>query len=250
MNEPLAVCLCCTYGRPTELGEAVKCFLDQDYENKHLIISNDQEGVILKMEDLPQNITIVNHPKRFSSLGEKRNAIKCQMEADYYFVWDDDDLYTPWRISKSIDIFESRDHLDILKASHAFMSTHNTSYKIVQNLFHSQACISKEFMDKNDYPEKSVGEDMDFERKARIQSMNDMPLLWYVYRWGMDVHHLSGIANEKESWERSLLFEPYNQVQGEVIIKPEFQRDYWTDIEKTLHPNHAEIWRKQLNEKS
>ena len=33
MPKPLASCLCCTYGRPILLGEAVKCFLDQDYEN-------------------------------------------------------------------------------------------------------------------------------------------------------------------------------------------------------------------------
>ena len=32
MSNPLVSCLCCTYGRPTLLGEAVKCFLDQDYD--------------------------------------------------------------------------------------------------------------------------------------------------------------------------------------------------------------------------
>ena len=42
MSLPFVSCLCCTYGRPILLGEAVKCFLDQDYPNKELIIINDQ----------------------------------------------------------------------------------------------------------------------------------------------------------------------------------------------------------------
>ena len=250
MEQPLAVCLCCTYGRPVLLGEAVKCFLDQDYPNKHLIISNDQEGVILKLEEDHPDITIINYPERFNSLGEKRNAMKDQMDGDYFFIWDDDDLYTPWRISKSIEVMKEIQNVDIIKVATAFMSTNNMYYKQVHNLFHSQACITKEYMSKTDYPEISVGEDMSFEKKARIHSIHTMPLLWYVYRWGMNIHHLSGVTDEKESWERSLNFEPYNELKGEVIIKPEFKMDYWGEIEKILRGTHSEIWRKKTNEKS
>ena len=55
-----AVALCCTYGRPHLLDEVVKCFIDQDYENKELIILNDQKEVHY-VTDL-QNISIINHP--------------------------------------------------------------------------------------------------------------------------------------------------------------------------------------------
>ena len=106
---PLVSCLTVTYGRPLLLGEAVKCFIDQDYENKELIILNDQEGVTLKIEDCPNNIKIYNHPTRFNSLGEKRNYIKTLSDADYYCIWDDDDLFTPYRISESINLINNID---------------------------------------------------------------------------------------------------------------------------------------------
>jgi len=250
MTEPLVSCLCTTYGRPIFLGEAVKCFIDQDYENKELIILNDQEGVTLKIENCPDNIHIHNHPSRFNSLGEKRNHLTTLAKGDYFCIWDDDDLYTPWRISESIKIFDRR-HVDIIKSRNAFMSTNNENYKIVANLFHSQACISKRYMDATKYPDKSVGEDIDFERHARMESIETTPCLWYIYRWGLNIHHLSGVSNDKISWEKSLYFEPYAKVQGEVVVKPEFQNNYWQDIGNFLESKsekYAEIWQKKIKD--
>jgi len=230
----LVTCLCCTYARPQLLGEAIKCFLDQDYENKELIILNDQVGVELFMENCPNNVKIINYPSRFSSLGEKRNYIKTLGNGKYYFIWDDDDLYFKNRISRSVMRMENS--CDMVKAEYALMSIHNKDYRIVQNLFHSQACISQEYMAKHEYPCKSVGEDMDFEKGARILSMKGRPI--YIYRWGNcgvseGVHHLSGIADSKKSWEKSLTFLPY-QIQGKIEVKPVFQKDYWEEVEEFL----------------
>ncbi len=76
MSSPLVSCLCCTYGRPLLLGEAIKCFMDQDYPNKELIILNDQEGVNLKINYNKSDIIVHNIPKRFKSLGEKEIILK------------------------------------------------------------------------------------------------------------------------------------------------------------------------------
>ena len=250
MSDPLVSCLCCTYGRPLLLGEAVKCFLDQDYENKELIIINDQPGVVLRLENPVDNIFFYNHSERFDSLGEKRNHSKIA-KGKYMCIWDDDDLYTPWRISESVKLLEANNHHDIVKSQYALMSINNKNYKIVSNLFHSQACITREYMDSHFYPDKSVGEDADFERDARIGSFDLSPYFWYIYRWGLDVHHLSGIRNDKESWEKSLYFEPYTKIQGEIIIKPEFQNDYWKDVGdffETRSLKYAEDWRKKIKD--
>jgi len=230
LSKPLATCLCCTYGRPVLLGEAIKCFIDQDYDNKELIVLNDRVDVTLKMENCPDNIKIINYPTRFESLGAKRNYIKTLGNGDYYFIWDDDDLFTPWRIRKSIENIVGSSH-DIVKAKYALMSINNKNYMMVNNLFHSQACIAKKYMQKTFYPnDKSVGEDMDFEKKAMIDSPDLTPKFLYVYRWGQNIHHLSGITDNKKTWEKSLSFEPYKSYSGEVIIKPEFQNNYWLDI--------------------
>lgn len=232
MSEPLVSCLTCTYGRPILLGECIKCFLDQNYRNKELIIVNDQEGVNLRLHpSLTNNIKIYNHPQRFKSLGQKRNYLKSLGHGDYYFIWDDDDLFMPYRISESIRLMQET-KFDIIKPQYALMSTNNKDYKLVQNLFHSHGCITREYMQKTSYPDKSVGEDVDFESKAKVGSFDVRP--WYVYRWGQNIHHLSGIANNRDSWDRSLTFEPYTKIKGEVLVGAEFQKDYWKDISELL----------------
>lgn len=227
MTLPLISCLCCTYGRPIHLGEAIKCFNDQDYQNKELIVLNDQEQVTLILPSCPANIRIINHPKRFGSLGEKRNYIRTLANGDYFCIWDDDDLYLPHRISKSVEYITASNY-DIMKPSKAIMSVNNNQYKLVSNLFHSQACVTKKYMMNTDYPVKSVGEDIDFESNAKILSIDTKP--FYIYRWGNNVHHLSGIANDKESWDRSLTYDSYKKLNGVIELKPIFQKDYWSAI--------------------
>ena len=86
--EPLVSCVCVTYGRPILLGEAVKCFIDQTYPNKELIIVNDQEGVTLRFSEDRDNIRVENVPTRFGSLGEKRNYGMSLANGDYICIWD------------------------------------------------------------------------------------------------------------------------------------------------------------------
>lgn len=250
MNNPIVSCLTATYGRPEILGEAVKCFIDQDYNNKELIILNDQVGVELFIENCPNNIRIYNHPIRFSCLGEKRNYMKSLGNGDLFCIWDDDDLYPPFRISESVCLMEKYPFFDIIKAKEALTSTHNKDYKIVSNLFHSQAMITKKYMENNQYPNITVGEDREFERGARVNIINIFPSFWYIYRWGLNVHHVSGIADDKKSWEKSLTFSPY-QMQGRIEIKPIFKRNYWRDVGLSLgqiNPIWAKDWEKKLKD--
>ena len=238
MSEPLVSCLCATYGRPQLLGEAIKCFIDQDYSNKELIVLNDQVGVELFIENCPDNIRVYNHPTRFNSLGEKRNYLKSLGKGDFFCVWDDDDLYTPWRISESLGFMLKDQTHDIIKAKDAFMSTNNANYKVANNLFHSQGIITKKYMNSHQYPPISGPEDMEFEKAAKVGSVDIFPSFWYVYRWGncgmpTGVHHVSGIADSKQSWDRSLTYPTY-QITGKIEVKPEFKRDYWADIHGVL----------------
>jgi hypothetical protein len=188
----------------------------------------------LELEGCPANVKIANVPHRFKSLGEKRNRIKYLGKGDYFCIWDDDDLYLPHRISSSIKMMQEGDY-DIVKAKYAYMSTNNTNYQITSNLYHSQACITKTYMNTHRYPDKSVGEDADFEKGAIVFSGDIKP--FYVYRWGNcglneGIHHLSGIADDKASWERSLSWKSYNDLKGTIWVKAEFQKDYWKEIEK------------------
>jgi glycosyltransferase involved in cell wall biosynthesis len=94
---PELSCVCLTYGRPAVLEEAIHSFLQQDYQGtKELVILNDYEDQILEF-DHPE-VRVINVPRRFRTVGEKRNAAVALCRHDLLFVWDDDDLYLPHRL--------------------------------------------------------------------------------------------------------------------------------------------------------
>ena len=253
---PLVTCLCCTFNRPILLGESIKCFLDQDYDNKEMIILNDQEGVTLKLENCPENIIIINHPKRFGSLGEKRNYLKSLARGEYCCIWDDDDLSTPFRISESVYFMQQYPEYDIIKPKDGFVSLDDKDYKVGTNRFHAQAVVRKSYMDKTNYPLISIGEDNIFERTANMKIIEMFPSFWAILRWhskGSNVYHVSQVTSglEKKSWDYSLEISK-NQLGGEVIIKPEFQKDYWEDMKDVLNdinPCLGKEWYKKIGRK-
>ncbi|MCP3709796.1 glycosyltransferase family 2 protein [Paraburkholderia sp. CNPSo 3274] len=96
---PLISCVMPTYGRPSYVNESVAMFLAQDYPQKELIILNDCVGQQF-LGEFP-DVRIVNRSSRFASLGEKRNACISLARGPVIAIWDDDDVYLPWRLSFS-----------------------------------------------------------------------------------------------------------------------------------------------------
>ena len=88
--------ICCTYLRPTMLGHLIECFRRQDYplENRELIILDDA-GQYRNQEG--DGWRLVSYPRRFHTLGEKRNACAGLASPDVQglLVTDDDDIYLP-----------------------------------------------------------------------------------------------------------------------------------------------------------
>ena len=89
-----------TYGRPDFVEESIAFFLAQDYPRKELIIINDCPGQTFTGH-FP-DVVIINLPDRCPSLGEKRNLGIEMARGDLIAVWDDDDIYLPWRLSFSV----------------------------------------------------------------------------------------------------------------------------------------------------
>src|SRR6476469_4873368 len=99
-------CFCLTYGRPRILEEAIHSFLLQDYSGpKEMIVLNDYADQILAFDH--HEVRVVNYSRRFPSLGEKLNAAVALASHDLLFVWDDDDIYLPHRLSFSMEHFDS-----------------------------------------------------------------------------------------------------------------------------------------------
>ncbi|PQO37416.1 glycosyltransferase family 2 protein [Bremerella cremea] len=100
VQEPLISCIMPTYGRPDYVNEAIAMFLAQDYPRKELVILNDCPGQRFACDQ--PGIHVFNADERYPTLGEKRNAAIELAQGDIMAVWDDDDIYLPWRLSFSL----------------------------------------------------------------------------------------------------------------------------------------------------
>ncbi len=93
-----------TFNRPQCLGRLVRCFLDQTYHDKQLVILDDACQHPATVGD---RWRIVAWPCRFPTLGHKRNALLdlagCAQAIVY---WDDDDLYLPHALSACVAALE------------------------------------------------------------------------------------------------------------------------------------------------
>ena len=109
-ENPKVCAVMCTYGRFDIVEQSVGMFINQDYENKHLVIFNTAETPFEGCEWLRQSgkVSIINQPFKsngdpYTCLGDVRQASLDHAFGDIYICWDDDDLFFPWHISLGVD---------------------------------------------------------------------------------------------------------------------------------------------------
>lgn len=165
---PLISCVMPTYGRPAYVNEAIQMFLDQDYPNKELIILNDCEGQIFTCNLPPEaGIQVINHPERFPNLGDKRNACIEIAKGEFIAIWDDDDVYLPWRLSYSYRMLKAYDTpfyraKDFLTYWGKDEPLHNDQ-SVPGWVSHPNTLFTKDLWKKvQGYPSIDVGEDSQF----------------------------------------------------------------------------------------
>jgi len=195
MNKPLASFVCLTYNRQTLLNEILYCFLAQDYENKELIILNDNALIDYYYND--PRVKIFNIKNRFVSLGEKRNFSRAITNGEFIFITDDDDIYYSNHISRLLSYHLDNLDFDIISNTKAHYSEHNNFVQDWNvNVAFNGACIRKEYWLNNEFPkDKSCGEDQDFIKNAKIFHIDD-DITTFHYRWGLNIHHISQMGGD------------------------------------------------------
>jgi hypothetical protein len=200
---PAVSCISLTYGRRQEiLEEAIESFLMQDYGGqKELVVLNDFDQQTLEF-DHPE-VKIYNVAQRFSSLGEKLNAAVSLCTHDLIFVWDDDDIYLPHRLSLSVKRLDPE--RGFFKASHAFYWNDGEITDIAGNVFHSGACFTRQLFDRvQGYPHVNASADQHIEglmNKHRAGATEPDRIaaeeLYLIYRWGgLNSYHGSGFGDD------------------------------------------------------
>ncbi len=242
---PLVSCLCLTYARPRYLREAVWCFLQQDWPNKELVIVNDHPEPITLDHAYP-GIQVHNLPQRFPSLGAKRNFSFRAARGDYLMIWDDDDLVLPWRLSLTMRHLLAAPEKWVFRPTRAWVSFFNRDYEVKEYQSHPSTAYRRAAFDQaGGYTEMNTGEDADFDTRIQrdrwISYRAPVHDLYYVYRWGIDVHHISGLgfdqSGQPTKWER--IAQLTAGKPGGGVITPGFDRDYWQDLANAAAANPA-----------
>ncbi len=199
-GQPAVSCFCLTYGRPRVLEEAIHSFLQQDYAGpKEMIVLNDYADQILTF-DHPE-VQVVNVPRRFRTVGEKMNAAAALASHDLLFVWDDDDIDLPHRLSFSVANFDPGK--GFFKAHQAWLWDDGKVSGLEENLLHAGSCWSRSLFDAlGGYPAEGTGYDLLFERQLQRRFPGSIVAhrvapeeIYYLYRWrGTGSYHMSGFG--------------------------------------------------------
>ncbi|HEY3010734.1 MAG TPA: glycosyltransferase family A protein [Micromonosporaceae bacterium] len=225
-------CILPTFNRPPAqqwlLEEAVESFLRQDYADKELVLLNDCPAQHLVC-DAP-GVTVVNLPRRFQSLGEKRNAAVGLAGGDVLMPWDDDDISLPWRLSASAAWLGDADYF--CPSQYWVADAAGLHSDSCRSLAHGCSAFTRDAFDAvGGYPHLSFGEDAAFDDKLRAAPSVDVvpaaPLptdrWYYVYRWGVSPVHMSSRGPERDWYgeigRRSV--EP-----GRFVLRPHWREDY------------------------
>ncbi len=237
--QPSVSCICLTYARPHVLEEAISSFLQQDYPGpKELVVLNDYAEQTLYF-DHPE-VRIFNLPVRFHTVGEKMNAAVALAQHNLLFVWDDDDIYLPHRLSFSVKHFSRTK--GFFKPKYALVLNEGELSGPAHNLFHVGSCWSRTLFDAvRGYAHEGTGYDFLFEQRLEQQfpgSTEPYAIqpeeIYYLYRWvGTDSYHMSQFGTLKSGetsvttrW--SLLFN-----NGQVGVKSLWETSRYSQAGKS-----------------
>lgn len=244
-NPPPVSCICPTYGRVALLEEAIEAFLRQDYPGqKELIVLNDYDQQTL-IFDHPE-VRIINLPTRCHSLGEKYKMAASLASHDLLFVWHDDDIYLPHRLSYSVAQLDP--NIGFFKADKAWFGNHGVLSGPEQNLFHGGSCWRRDlFCQVQGYPHIDNGYDSEFEQLCRVAAPTAITVepiqprdVYYLYRWGgTGSYHFSGLGTDGHAASRVVGYvaqQVANQTipQGEIQLQPHWKSDYSALVQDTL----------------
>lgn len=199
--------ICCTYLRSHLLGQMVKCFEEQDFPlvDRELIILDDAG----EYEPLSgPGWKLVSIDRRFSSLGQKRNAATALSSADVegFLVWDDDDLYLPHAFSTCALGLEQSQFLRpsrVLLEENGLLQPRETG-----GLYHGGWAYSRAAFEAiNGYLPINSGEDQELAHRLEAAGfLTADPLAagerpYYIYRNATNSYHLSWKGLGKGPWD-------------------------------------------------
>ncbi len=228
----LSVC-CCTYNRPHLLGELIESFQRQSYPKSHCeLLVLDDAGQYGDLRG--ENWQIVSIPRRFASIGEKRNASfsLASPDTDIFVVADDDDIYLPWWLETHARNFERGATWSAADYFYESVDNGDIRKKYYGIEGHPNNAFTKElFWSVGGYPPLSGWEDQELYKRFRakglsfVNALGDDTLPFLLYRRFRGERHLSSVP--LKVYQNSDCFRP---VLEQATFEIGWQNDYLAKV--------------------
>lgn len=171
MKSLMISCVMPTYNRARYIPTAIRCFLQQTYQNKELIIVDDGNEKLSLTIGNPQ-IAYIELNQR-TSTGTKRNIGAENARGEIIVSWDDDDWSSAHRLEDQIQrLLKTQKAVTGYNATIVYDEVTGGLYKNCGGppYFASgtSQCYMKSWWDLHPFPDCSYGEDSVFARTARL----------------------------------------------------------------------------------
>lgn len=230
MNKYLGICA--THGRHECLERAVGMFLNNNYENKYLIIFNNSPTP-QRMDKEYDSIFLINQSLNslgdaFTSLGDIYNSILYKIEElniypDVISHWDDDDMYTSSHISEGVKGWQEA----LLEGKEAYKPAfsyfrHGGGIAPMQNTLEPSIFVSYSHIKKYRYSDETTAQHLQwvnplvYEGKILVKPEGEKTL---IYNWGPDVptFKTSGDPYNPHNFDN---YRNFSKSEGDGVITP------------------------------
>jgi glycosyltransferase involved in cell wall biosynthesis len=105
---PLVSCVVPTYERPSRLGRAINCILNQTYQHIEVIIVDDSSGkdyasdLVGEMSDKDVEVQLIRHERNRGASAARNSGIE-SANGKYIAFLDDDDEWLPEKIERQVE---------------------------------------------------------------------------------------------------------------------------------------------------
>jgi hypothetical protein len=200
---PPVTCLCPTYGRVERLRDAVACFLRQDYAGEaRLLILNDAP---VPLAAASPRIAIHNSPRRYPTLGHKRQTLLEMASTPLVAHWDNDDVYLPWHLTSVVSALLAHPRARCARPEAAWLGWGPPGAwelrGVRRNNFEGQMVFDRaRALELGGYPPIDSGQALAlldaFRRAGELHTWGPPPHeLSYIYRWADGLRHVGGAGS-------------------------------------------------------
>lgn len=233
IKQPKVSCLTVTANRKHLMRRAIRCFQNQTYNNKELVIIDDgKEDLSDILEPLPEEeVNYVKLEKKpENTLGKLRNRSLEEASGEFLVQWDDDDWYHPDRIN--IQARKLMEGYDACCLSGALMHLDEEPYMLHPYVGYLPDGIPGSIMHRADssirYPHTRRAEDTvylnEWMEKRYCQLPDDYSHLFIRCYHGENTwekeHFLRRIRNNPKD---ALLYVWYKFIKGNLFEHPRFK---------------------------